>query len=255
MTDYRLLGPGDPPPFEVVAGAASAPMLLICDHASNHVPATLDSLGLSAEPLRAHIGWDIGAAEVTRQLSARFGATAVLAGYSRLVIDNNRDPGDPGSIPPVSDGIAIPGNQDISEADSAARTREIFEPYHAAVSAELDRLTELGPPPMLFSVHSFTPVMDGIERIWDVSVLWNEDDRLALPIAAHLRADDPRLIVGENEPFSGKLLAATLNRHGAPRGLLHMVVEIRQDQLETPAQITTWSDRLAAALARFVGSA
>lgn len=253
MTDNRLLGPNDPPPFEVLAGDATAPMLLICDHASRRVPAALADLGLSAEILETHIGWDIGAAEVTRQMSARFGATAVLAGYSRLVIDNNRDPGDPSWIPPESDHVPIPGNQDISDGEIAARVSEIFEPYHAAVGAELDRLTESGRAPVLFSVHSFTPVMDGMKRKWDVSVLWNEDDRLATHVADHLRAHDPHLIVGDNEPFSGKLLAATLNRHGAPRGLLHMVVEIRQDQLLSPDQIAIWSDRLARVLEPFAG--
>lgn len=248
MPADQLLGSDDPAPFEILTAEATTPILLICDHASRGVPKCLDGLGIPDNILKSHIGWDIGAADVTRHLSEKLQATAVLANYSRLVIDNNRDPGELTSIPAESDGVTIPGNQNITPVEVSSRTQEIFAPYHLAVETELDRLSELGSPPALFSVHSFTPSLQGVERVWDVSVLWNEDGELALRVAGLLRSNDPTLIVGENEPYSGKFVAATLNRHGAPRGILHMVIEIRQDQLEKPEDVLLWSDRLARVL-------
>ena len=125
-----LISSDDPPPFELLNPEGSAPVLLICDHASHEIPGSLDGLGLTPETLDLHVAWDIGAANVTRRLAAKLDARAVLAGYSRLVIDNNRQPGDPTAIPKVSDNIVIPGNQGLSEADEVARRDALYWPYH-----------------------------------------------------------------------------------------------------------------------------
>ncbi|HUH86239.1 MAG TPA: N-formylglutamate amidohydrolase, partial [Stellaceae bacterium] len=131
-----LIGPDDLPPVELIESGA-APVLLTCDHASNAVPRALKGLGLASEALAQHIGWDIGAAAVTRRLAAALAAPAVLSGYSRLVIDCNRDPSDMSSIPETSDGIAIPGNRGLSREARDGRRRACFEPYHARIAAWL----------------------------------------------------------------------------------------------------------------------
>jgi len=243
-----LIGPDDPPPVELIESGA-APLLLTCDHASNAVPRTLKGLGLASEALAQHIGWDIGAAAVTRRLAAALDAPAVLSGYSRLVIDCNRDPADPSSIPARSDGIAVPGNCHLAPEARHARRRACFEPYHARIAAWL--AASAAPPrvPALLSIHSFTPAMQGRARPWHVGILWNKDGRIPLPLLAALRAE-PGVVVGDNEPYSAREPAGyTVRHHAEARGLPHVAIELRQDLVATDAGAAAWAVRLQAALA------
>ena len=148
MTDAQLLGPNDPPAFTLLNEGGSAQLLLTCDHASRAIPASLANLGLDEAALARHIAWDIGAAEVTRLLAEGLGAPAILAGYSRLAMDLNRRPQGEGSIAPVSDGTAVPGNQGLSPEDAAARQAAIFDPYHSAIGRRIDRGLAGGRPPV-----------------------------------------------------------------------------------------------------------
>lgn len=248
-----VLAGGDPPVFEVLNPDGSAPLLLICDHASRTIPAALGTLGVEERHLSRHVAWDIGAAAVARRLSQRLDAAAVLAGYSRLVIDLNRPPGHPESIPPFSDDVRIPDNQGLSEAAEAERVETFFWPYHHAVSNTLAHLWRRGTPPLLFSVHSFTPSLKGKERRWHIGVLWNRDPRLARPLITALRARD-HLHVGDNEPYSGADLAYSIDRHAGAAGLPNCAVEIRQDLVEDEAGIESWVERLGDALERIVAS-
>ena len=245
-----LLAADEPPPFEVVHPEGRAPLLMICDHASRAVPRSLGHLGLEESLLMRHIGWDIGAAAVARRLAALLDAPAVLCGYSRLVIDCNRGLGDPTSIPEVSDGIAVPGNVGLTPAKRVARVDGIFRPYHGAIAAELAAFAASGVVPVVFSVHSFTPVMNGLARPWHVGVLWDKDPRVPVPLIAELAAADPRRIVGDNEPYSEREAPAgySVRTHAVPAGLPHAGVEIRQDLIDTAAGAMAWADALAAAL-------
>jgi predicted N-formylglutamate amidohydrolase len=245
-----LLAADDPPPFELVRQEGRAALLLICDHASRAIPRALGRLGLEESLLMRHIGWDIGAAGVTRRLAALLDAPAVLCGYSRLVIDCNRGLGDPTSIPEVSDGIAVPGNVGLTPAARVARVDGIFGPYHAAIATQLAAFADRGVVPVLFSVHSFTPVMNGFARPWHVGILWDKDPRVPVPLIAELAAADPRRIVGDNEPYSEREAPAgySVRTHAVPAGLPHAGVEIRQDLIDTDAGIVEWADALAAAL-------
>ncbi len=227
-----LIGPGDPPPFEVLNPDGAAPVVLICDHASPAIPGAMNDLGLDTSALGRHVAVDIGAADVTRSLSRRLDAPAVLAGYSRLLIDMNRPTGHPESILEVSDGIPVPGNRDLSEEETAGRGETFFWPYHRAIADITAHLWRRGPAPAIFSVHSFTPSLNGEDRRWDVGVLWNRDPRLALPLIQNLRRRDA-LRVGDNEPYSGREKAYTIDRHADAQGLANCAVEIRQDHLET----------------------
>jgi predicted N-formylglutamate amidohydrolase len=193
-----LLAADEPRSYEVVNPEAGAPVLLLCDHASNFIPRAFKNLGLDEAHLARHIAYDIGIADVTRALARRLEATAVLGGFSRLVIDPNRDPEDPTLIPQIGDGAVVPGNRELSAEARAARLKTFFEPYHEAITGLLDAMSARGPAPAVISVHSFTPVMRGVERPWQVCALWNRDPRLPLPFMAKLRALG--LTVGDNEP-------------------------------------------------------
>lgn len=244
-----LLGPDDPPPVELVNAGGRAQALLLCDHASRAVPRRLGRLGLDDAVLMRHIGWDIGAAEVTRHLSRRFDAPAVLSGYSRLVIDCNRVPGEPQSIPEVSDGVRVPGNCGISRAEADLRRRSLFEPYHAAVAAAIGRLREGGRVPAVLSIHSCTPVMNGQERPWHIGVLHDRDRRIAGPLMQALAARGD-VCVGDNKPYSGRGQAGkTIHAHAHDAGLPHVMVEIRQDLIDTHKGAQHWARVLGDALA------
>ena len=223
-------------------------MLLTCDHASNAIPRALGDLGLPSAAQRQHIAWDIGAAAVTRLLAEALDAPALLTGYSRLVIDCNRDPGDPTSIPAVSDGVAVPGNRNLPEAARAARHAACFRPYHSAIAARLDALLAAGTPPALLSIHSFTPVMAGVARPWHIGILWDKDGRIPQPLLAALRAD-PAITVGDNQPYSAREPAGyTVRHHAVQRGLPHVAIELRQDLVAGNEGARSWAARLAAAL-------
>jgi predicted N-formylglutamate amidohydrolase len=246
-----LIGPGDPPPFELVNAEATRPILLVCDHASRAIPRSLATLGLNAEALSKHIAWDIGAAELTRRLAERLEAPAVLAGYSRLIIDLNRQPGDPQSILEVSDGVVIPGNLGMAAEEQEARAEAFHWPYHHAVDQAFARLRRSGPEPLFFSVHTFAPSLGGEDRYWDMGVLWNRDPRIAVPLVEILREREG-LHVGDNQPYSGKEIAYTLNLHAGSAGLAHCAVEIRQDHCESAAKLDEFADLLADALERIL---
>ena len=238
-----LLSPDDPPVFRVFNGEGQTPLLIVCDHASNRIPLSMGTLGLDPERLEHHIAYDIGAAEVVGRLARRLDAPAVLSGFSRLVIDCNRQPGDPQAVPHKSDGVSVPGNTELSEEDEVLRAETFHEPYHHAISQALAHIWRAGTAPWLFSVHSFTPrLLGGDARKWDIGVMWNRDHRLAAPMIEMLR--DEGLHVGDNEPYSAREIAYTLERHAMGAGLPHVAVEIRQDLLRTPEGTERWATLL-----------
>lgn len=234
-------------PVETLAGDPSCGLLLLCDHASNALPHNYGSLGLLQHELERHIGYDIGAAAVTRGLAAHFGAPALLTRYSRLLIDPNRGEDDPTLVMRLSDGAIIPGNRHADAAEIADRVARYHRPYHAAISAHLDAVLAQGHVPLIFSMHSFTPVWKGRARPWQIAVLWDKDPRMARPMIEHFRAD-PALTVGDNEPYDGCLEGDTLYQHGTRRGLPHVLIEVRQDLIADAAGVADWTARLAACL-------
>lgn len=242
-----LIGPGDPEPYLRVNPAGKAPLLIICDHASNAMPQSMNGLGLTADELGMHIAHDIGAAAIARRLAEKMDASLVLAGYSRLLIDANRHTAEPGSIPEISAGVTIPGNQGLSAAQRRARAKNFFWPYHHAITDGIKRLRSGCPAPAIFSVHTFTPHMPGEDRPWHMGVLWNRDARMAAPLLDALPRLAPDLDVGDNLPYAGTEVAYSLNLNAGLAGLPHVAVEIRQD-LAGPAGCEKWADLLAAAL-------
>jgi predicted N-formylglutamate amidohydrolase len=230
--------------FEMCNGGATAGLLFLCDHASNTVQAELGDLGLSPESFASHIAYDIGAADVTRRLAASFAAPAVLARWSRLVVDLNRGADDPTVVMKLSDGRIVTGNRD---ADAAERVARYHAPYHRAVAAKLDEAIAQGLWPVIVSMHSFTPIWRGQKRPWHIGILWDKDPRLAHALMERL-AREADIVVGDNEPYSGALENDTLYRHGTMRGLPHVLIEMRQDLVASEEGRAFWAKRLAGVL-------
>lgn len=246
---WPLLSAEDPPPFEVVNPGGSAPFLLVCDHASRLIPPSLDNLGVADWVLDRHVACDIGAKALTLALSRRFNAVAVLAGYSRLVVDLNRQLHDPSAFIKVSDGIAIPGNIELQDAQRQARIDTFFDPYHAAVKASLDMLGERGHTPAMISVHTCTPVYNRIVRRWHIGIMWDADARIAKPLLANLDRV-PELCVGDNEPYSGAHPSDyTIDQHAERHGLPCVGIEVRQDLVDNQEGAEHWAQILGDGLA------
>ncbi|MDX3899653.1 MAG: N-formylglutamate amidohydrolase [Sphingobium sp.] len=212
-------------------------LLIIGDHASAHVPADI-ALGIDATLLSDHVAIDIGVAEVAALLAEQLSCKAILGGVSRLVIDLNREDDAPGLLPVMSDGHAIPGNR---QADLAERMIRFHHPYHHQVAMMLDAMTS----PFILSLHSFTPRLasdPAQQRPWDIGILYNADDRaarIAIPLL-----EGAGLIVGDQLPYSGKLLNATMNRHAEANGIPYLGVEMRQDRVSDAAGQQRFADIL-----------
>jgi predicted N-formylglutamate amidohydrolase len=235
------LAPGEPPVASITNRQSNAPYVVIADHAGRAVPAALDQLGLPDAALDQHIAYDIGARELAIAIGAALGAPVVLANYSRLVIDVNRREHSSTLIPAVSDGLTIPGNAALAEAQINARKQLLLWPYHQAVAALLSEREANELFNCVISVHSFTPAMDGCARPWDIGVLWDRDGGMAAPLIKHLRARGD-LVVGDNEPYSARGIEGyTMAAHAESRELPNALFEVRQDLLGTAANIDRWS--------------
>ncbi len=239
-----------PLPFNVCNRNRSSRIVLICDHATNHVPRWLNggSLGLDGSDMGRHVALDIGAAGVTRHLADTLDATAVLSNFSRLVIDPNRGETDPTLIMQICDGIVVPANRSISPRDRERRLNRCHRPYHETISSVLDEIDE----PVVLSIHSFTPRMwTGPTRPWNIGVLSSTDRRIADPLLALLN-DQGGLVVGDNRPYAGRLPGDTIDRHAFQFGRPHALIEIRNDQIETESSQREWADFIAPMLRRVV---
>ena len=215
-------------------------ILVVADHASNRVPDDI-ALGIDPALLGDHIAIDLGVAEVAEIMAQHTGTAAFLGNVSRLVCDFNREEHLPTVVPIASDGHAIPGNA-LDHAGHEARLARFFRPYHEGLAALLEDV----PQALILSLHSFTPRLvshPDQARPWQVGVLYNQDDRAAQLAIPLLEAEG--LIVGDQQPYSGKLLNATMNRHAEDEGRPYLGIEIRQDQIETPAQQAEWAERLS----------
>ena len=232
----------------VTNSGARSPFLLVGDHAGRVIPSRLADLGLTEPDLSRHIAWDIGVAGLGRRLSAALDATFIAQRFSRLVIDCNRDPARPDSIPEVSDGSAIPGNRSLTEEGRAARIETVFAPYHARIAAELDARAELGVPTIVVALHSFTPVMQAFARPWSFGVLHLGGSPFSDAMLAQLRALPGAPEVGDNEPYRMDNVDFTIPHHAIGRGLDYVELEVRQDLLESDTGEQAVARALAEAL-------
>ena len=226
--------------WDDIGGHAATGLLLLADHASAAIPPGID-LGVPASLLREHIAIDIGVAPLARALCEALGCAGILGAVSRLVIDLNREEDAPGLVPTSSDGHSIPGNEAIEATGRQHRIERLWRPYHDHI-ADMIRNSQ---PKMLISLHSFTPALRVVAapRPWEVGVLYNEDERaarLAIPLL-----EAAGVITGDNQPYSGKLLNATMNRHGEANGIPYLGLEVRQDLIGDADGVERWSAKLA----------
>ena len=239
-----LLEADEPPAFQVINAAGASSLVLLCDHADNRIPHRLHRLGLQSQQLEGHIAWDSGAAQVAKELSRLLDAPLVHSNYSRLVIDCNRPPDSPQSIPEESDGVVITGNLGLDPRDRAMRRKVLFDPYHQAIANLLD--ARPASSTALLSIHSFSPWLDGERRPWSIGVCYGEDRRLAEHWLDALSDCEEEL--GDNKPYSIEDgIDYTLPRHGSGRKLPHVMLEIRQDRIRDNASSISWALRLARA--------
>ncbi len=235
--------------FDVFNDDGTTDALLICDHASNAMPAEMNRLGLAPWALSRHIAWDIGAALVTRALADRLDACAVLSGFSRLIVDPNRPLDHEHSMRTVSDEITVPGNQSIGRADAAQRAKTFFVPYHREIERRIAAL-RARTVPVLISIHSFTPIMNGRARPWHAAILHGDDDRLVGPVLTAFADRHPALVVGDNEPYTGYSHESySVLYHAERNGLPNITFEIRQDLIDSPRGAALWAELLATVLA------
>ncbi|QND57153.1 N-formylglutamate amidohydrolase [Mesorhizobium huakuii] len=232
-------------PFDIVEGDRKRGIVLLADHARRDLPEDYGSLGLPAAEFERHIAYDIGVEAVTRELAALLDVPAVIANFSRLLIDPNRGEDDPTLIRQLYDGTVVPGNYPIAPEERERRLDRFYRPYHDAVGAMIASVAQASAKaPFIFSVHSFTPAMQGKQRPWHVGILWDRDDRVARPLIDML-ADDKILVVGDNEPYDGALRGDTMFKHAIVNGYAHALIEIRQDLIADQKGAIAWAERLA----------
>ncbi|MGM0423114.1 MAG: N-formylglutamate amidohydrolase [Pseudomonadota bacterium] len=233
-----LLTAGDPRPVTVYNAPALADnsVLIICDHASNKIPKKLNTLGVDHATLEKHIAYDIGTEYIGKYIADQMNVPAVLSGFSRLVVDLNRDLDHHCSIAEINDDIRIPGNENLHPAQKQRRIDEIYTPYHAEISASIDTIRKQGKQPFVISVHSFTPEMNGVQRETEIGILWEQSNKdIATAILKDLENRNPDLVVGNNQPYSfvdEPRLNHTIH-HNLKGSTPYLLVEFRQDLVNT----------------------
>ncbi len=235
----QLLSEDDAPAALVVNPGGRAAICFVCEHASAAIPASLGDLGLSPADRFSHAVWDIGAEALARALASRFDAPLVLGGVSRLVHDCNRPPDRTDAIPVRTEAIDIPGNRDISAAERAARVHEVYDAFHATLSARLDAF---GESPAFVTIHSFTPSWHGVPRATEIGLLHDADPVL---VRAMVGAAPPDFRIEVNMPYSSADgVTHLLARHAVPKGLKNVMIEVRNDLLAAENQVRTAADAL-----------
>lgn len=232
------------PAYDVINRQGTFPLVLVCEHASNHVMPEYASLGLPQSELDRHIGHDIGTLQVVCELARLLDAPAVVCKHSRLFVDCNRSPSDPTWMCETSDGVTIPGNQQLDAYEMGRRAALVFNPFHRAVEALLDTYRLNKVPVNLIAIHSFTPVLAGQPRPWDVGIIWR-DKTLATPLLQALQAQDD-IRVGDNLPYDGTdFCGYTLERHAEAYKIPALAIEIRQDLIGDKQGAHHWANMLA----------
>ncbi len=240
------------PAYEVVNPDGVAPLLLSCDHAENYLPDHLHGLGLDPHHLTRHIAYDIGAKQVASLLSSMFSAPLISANYSRLVIDLNRHLDDPTLIVTHADGVVIPGNQQLSADERNQRIEKYFNPYHNQYSDMVTSLKSTHQRPVILSIHSFTPTLNGFQRPWDFGVLWDRDEFLARQLIDNL-SKIPDRVVGDNQPYHANDPRGYAQvEHAEGRNVELALLEIRQDLITDPAGQRLVAEQIYQALSSII---
>lgn len=240
--------------FEVFNPDTNAPVLILCDHATNTVPSCINggTLGIAAADMQRHIAFDIGAKAVSEHLAKQLNATMLSTKFSRLVIDPNRGEDDPTILMKIYDGTIIPGNRHADIEERERRLSTFHRPYHQQITTQIDKILARGQTPAIISVHSYTPKLrNRPERPWHIGILWDQDGRIPVPLMEKLRAI-PEVCVGDNEPYTGELRGDTMYHHATRRNLPHVLIELRHDLIDTEQGQAHWAGILAAPLQEII---
>jgi predicted N-formylglutamate amidohydrolase len=245
MTLRPIADDTDPPPFHLVNPDGRSRALLICDHASNALPRRCGTLGIAEDKMYEHIAWDVGAAAVTRRLSALLDAPGIMGGLSRLFVDLNRYPDDPTAIAEYSDGTHVTGNAGLTDAERRERL-DWHARYHREVERLIGRFEPARAPALLF-IHSFTPRIGDRARPWHLGVLHDGSSDESRELIRVLRLDAD-LVTGDNQPYSvDEPRSFSIFHHAIDRNRPYVALEIRQDLIETEETADRWAERIAAA--------
>lgn len=232
-------------PVERIEGNAKGGLLLIADHAMRLLPSKYGMLGLDSAEFDRHIAYDIGVEPLMRALAERLGCPAIMARFSRLLIDPNRGQDDPTLVRQLYDGAIITGNYPLAAEELRHRINDFYRPFRQAVRDALAGMWKAsGEPPLVISVHSFTPLMGGKSRPWHAGILWDADPRAAKPLIGMLNSE-PGLVVGDNEPYDGALHGDTLHEICTCQGICNLLIEVRQDLISDVDGVRIWAERLA----------
>lgn len=233
----------------MIGADRGAPLVVVCEHASHAIPADLDNLGLDDAARLSHIAWDIGALDVAMTLAKLLDAPLVVGTCSRLVYDLNRPQSSASAIPARSETFDIPGNLTLSDTARQARFDRIYTPFHDALAATFSaQETRAGTQATLLTVHSFTPVFMDAPRRVELGFLHHDASALAIEAAA---IEDARGIyrAAVNAPYGpDDGVTHTLERHGDGAGRPALMIEIRNDLIDTPDAAIAMAHHLAPTL-------
>jgi len=232
-------------PVELRNPGGSGPFLLVCEHASNAIPAEYGSLGLDAAALQSHVAWDPGALAVADEMAALLDAPLVAGRVSRLLYDCNRPPQEASAVPAASEVYRIPGNEGLSDSERRKRAELFYFPFRSALAGAVAAHAGRFGPPALVTVHSFTPVYHGAPRAVEIGILHDDDARLADAVLAEAGAHSG-FVVRRNEPYGPQDgVTHTLREHALPRGLANVMIEIRNDLIASRESVNAMAGRLA----------
>lgn len=250
----QLLSHDDPAEYTVLNEAGKANYIIVADHASRVVPKKLGAIVDDPQDMSRHIAWDIGTEDISRRMSEKMDAPAIIAGFSRLVIDLNRGFGHPQQVPTSSDGTEVLGNHGLTLGDIDARVKSLYNTYHNRLEKMVERATSEGKRPVIVFVHSCTPEMDGFKRPWEIGILWNKNRSLAKSFIRELADENPGFNIGDNQPYSLRkpLKGNSIEMHAESRNLPHVVIEFRQDLVDTPEKAQAMADMAIKCLERAV---
>ena len=214
---------------EVLNAEGSAPVVLVCEHASKHIPDRFEHLGLTVAARTSHAAWDPGALAVAENMSQQLAAPLVASRVSRLVYDCNRPPDAADAMPARSEVIDVPRNAGLTDAQRAERIKAFYAPFKAAVTRTLDAKTD----PTLVTVHSFTPVYHGVPRSVEIGLLHDTDTRLTDAMLS-CAAAHTACVVERNAPYGPQDgVTHTLKEHALPYKRPNVMIEIRNDLIAT----------------------
>jgi len=236
---------GDAPAVQVINESAGGPIVLVCEHASNRIPAAFNHIGISRSALQSHAGWDIGALALSIALSNRLSSPLVASTVSRLVYDCNRAPDSTTAIVPRSETENLPGNQNLNQAQRSQRIETVYHPFSQALSDLLDRRQAQGISTCLVTVHSFTPIFHGQVRTVELGVLHDSDSLLA-DLILSIATKHTTLAIERNQPYGpSDDVTHTLQKHAIPRKMANVMLEIKNDLLLDTASVEKISDSLS----------